>query len=279
MKNGLATWHYPHRSILENVAFFADHGFESVSLLGYHMDRVCSVDEQAEELARLVREKNVVLTVHHKLPADHSEQNVAQFQTAMDRIGAWQERHGSLAVLSFDVSSGIRDNVAPYVDYVLRAVPRSKVALEDFGLTPAERAQIEYLKSEERFGYLLDIGHMYIRLRGENRGSGVIFTNHPDECPADPCPTREDFLRAFRSKEFPVFEIHLHNNDGFADRHFFLEDGTLDVSIIADVLREIGFNGILTIESAPGFTFKCVYPESDERILKTYELWKKCIGK
>jgi sugar phosphate isomerase/epimerase len=60
--------------------------------------------------------------------------------------------------------------------------------------------------------------------------------------------------------------------------HYFLDDGTLDIKMIADVLKTIGFDGVLTIESAPGFVFPCAYPESDERILQTYKIWKECYG-
>ena len=278
MKNGLAIWHYPHRSVLENVMFFAKQGFDSVSIHGNHMNKICSDDNQAEELARLITENGVALTVHHKLPDDHSEESVSSFRSAIDRFAAWQSKYKCLDILSFDVPQNIRENITPYVDYVMASVLFSKIAVEDFGLTSAEKAQIEHLKSNERFGYLIDIGHMYIRICGKNSEGLTLFTNSPDECSVNERPSYEEFLKALRSKEFPIFEVHLHNNDGINDMHYFLDDGTLDIKMIADVFREISFDGILTIESAPGFKFKCVYPESDKRILETYALWKKHIG-
>lgn len=279
MKNGLAIWHYPHRSVLENVAFFAEQGFESVSILGYHMDQVCSDEQQSEALARLIADKGLVLTVHHKLPLSHLEESVASFHATIDRFAAWQSKYKCLSVLSFDVLEPIRDCITAYVDYVLEKVPVSKIALEDFGLTSAERQQIEHLKSNARFGFLLDIGHMNIRLHGKRQEGERLMLNSPDECPATDHPTAENFLQAFRSKEFPIFEIHLHSNDGITDMHYFLDDGILDVQIIADVLKEIAYDGILTIESAPGFMFPCVYPDSDKRILQTYAIWKQCLSK
>ena len=128
MKNGLATWHYPHRTVLENVAYFADNGFESVSLHGNHMDEICRSEENSLELARLLNEKNLVLTVHYKLPADHGVETVRAFYESIDRIASWQKKHGKLCVLSFDVLDKIRDNVAPYIEYVLKNVPVSKIA-------------------------------------------------------------------------------------------------------------------------------------------------------
>ena len=279
MKNGLAIWHYPHRSVLENVLFFAEQGFDSVSILGYHMDEICADEQQSAELARLINEKRIVLTVHHKLPLNHSEESVSSFKATVERFAAWQRKYKSIDILSFDVLEPIRDCITPYIDYVLEKVPFSKIALEDFGLTNGERQQIEHLKSCERFGYLIDIGHMYIRMHGKRHEGETLMINSPDECPATEQPTAEDFLRAFRSKEFPIFEIHLHSNDGITDLHYFLDDGVLDVKMIADVLKEIDYRGILTIESAPGCMFRCAYPESDKRILETYKLWKQCIGK
>lgn len=274
MKNGLAIWHYPHRNVVENVAFFADNGFDAVSVLGMHMDKVLLDEEKAEALAKTVMEKGVVLTVHHKLPKSHSEEAVLTFKAAIEKIGQWQKKWGLISILSFDVADEIRDNAAPYIDFVLDNVPNCKIAVEDFGLNALEVAQIEHLKGESRFGYLIDIGHMFIRLIGKNNEGYDLFYNWPEECERCSNPQKEHFLKAIRTKKFPIFEIHLHNNDGIDDLHYFLEDGELDIKMIAEVLKEIEFDGVLTIESAPGYRFKCKYPESDERILKTYEFWK-----
>ena len=278
MKNGLAIWHYPHRTVLENVAFFAQQGFDSVSILGFHMDEICADEKQSAQLAQLISDEGIILTVHHKLPLSHEKESISSFKATIDRFAAGQKRYGLLSVLSFDVAQKIRDNVTPYVEYVLEKVPQSKIAVEDFGLNAAERAQIEHLKEEKRFGYLLDIGHMYIRLCGKNESTLTLFTNSHEECSATDMPSFKEFLAAFRSKEFPIFEIHLHNNDGINDMHYFLDDGTLDIKMIASVLKEVDFDGILTIESAPGCVFECVYPESDKRILESYALWKRYIG-
>ena len=134
------------------------------------------------------------------------------------------------------------------------------------------------MNCHERFGSLIDIGHRYIRICGKNAEGFTLFTNSPDECSVNERPSYDDFLKALRSKDFPIFEVHLHNNNGIDDMHYFFDDGTLDIKMIADALCEISFDGILTIESAPGFRFTCVYPESDKRILETYALWKKYIG-
>lgn len=279
MKNGLATWHYPHRDILENVEYFTKCGFESVSLHGTHMSYVCEHEDLSEKLAELIKTNNLILTVHHKMPADHSEENVFQFKTSVDLFSAWQKKHKALSILSFDVPEKIRDNVKPYVDYALEKVEDSKIALEDFGLNDKEKSQIEHLKGNKRFGYLIDAGHMYIRICGKVKEGLTLFCNSPEECAVNENPSAEDFLTAFKSKEFPIFEVHLHNNDGKEDLHYFLEDGTLNMDIIAKVLKTVSFDGVVTIESAPGFKFKCEGSEADEGINKTYSYWKECLEK
>ena len=113
MKDGLAIWHYPHRSTIENVLFFASQGFSSVSLLGYHMDDICKRPDLAGMLAHIVREKNLTLTVHSKLPASHGEEDVAFFRASIDGYAAWQKEYGLISVLSFDVAEAIRDNLTP----------------------------------------------------------------------------------------------------------------------------------------------------------------------
>ncbi|MBQ6990952.1 MAG: hypothetical protein IJN58_07835 [Clostridia bacterium] len=273
MKDGLAIWHYPHRSTIENVLFFASQGFTSVSLLGSHMDDLCKRPDLAKLLADIVKEKDLTLTVHSKLPASHGEWDVAAFRASIEGYAAWQREYGLISVLSFDVADAIRDNITPYLQYVLDAVPGCKVAIEDFGLNPAERGQIECFKSEPRFGYLLDMGHMFIRLRGKN-DRATLFRHSDEEAPQSDNPGYDHFMAAFRSKEFPIFELHVHNNDGERDMHYFLEEGTLDIPMLARVIRDFGFDGVLTIESAPGFQFPCVYPESDQKILETCRYWK-----
>ena len=176
--------------------------------------------------------------------------------------------------MSFDVPSKIRDNATEYIEYVLDYKQFGKVAVEDFGLCSEEKAQIEHLKGNKRFGFLVDVGHMYIRMIGKNKKGVTIFTNSQEECPKTDAPCYDDFIKAFATKEFPIFEIHLHNNNGVDDMHYFFDDGIIDIKMIARVLADLKFDGILTIESAPGFQFKCEYPESDIRIKETFEFWK-----
>lgn len=275
MINGLAIWHYPHRNDVENARFFAENGFTGVSMHGRAMAKVGMNEELSEAFASVIKEKNLVLTAHGKLPLTHDEKDVEVFKRDIDFIAKFQKKYGLLEVLSFDVPLEVRDGVLPYLEYVLGYEEFGKVAVEDFGLTEEERKQIEPLKGNGRFGYLLDIGHMNVRLRGTGI-ENLLFFNCPEECPETENPGFAEFLQAFRSKEFPVFEIHLHNNDGIHDLHNFLESGTLDVKHIAQVLKEIQYQGVVTIESVPRLQ-GLHYPESDERIIQTLHYWEDLI--
>ncbi len=273
MKNGLAIWHYPHRTMEENIRFFADQGFPAVSVHGAQFVSALACGE-GDALAKAVRESGVTLTVHYAMPRAHEVERILAFRQGIDTIAAFQATHGLIKILSFDVPAPIRDKIAPYINYVLDHVSGCSVAVEDFGLTPAERGQIEYLKGNRRFGYLVDIGHMFIRLSGKNTGGKPLFTNRSDECPPCENPGYNEFMRAMASKEFPIFEMHLHNNDGVGDVHWFLENGALDIAMIARVVHDMDYHGIMTIESAPGYKFECHGRDADEGILRTFAYWK-----
>lgn len=276
MKNGLAIWHYPHRTIEENIRYFARQGFPAVSVHGAQWIEALNRGE-GPLLAAAVRESGVSLTVHYCMPRSHEAEQVERYHQGLEALAAWQETYGAIEILSFDVPAPIRDDIVPYLNDAMSCVTGCPVALEDFGLTPDERRQIEPLKGNRRFGYLIDLGHMFIRLCGKNTSGKPLFTNHFDECPANEAPSYDEFMRALASKEFPVFEMHLHNNDGVSDLHWFLENGSLDIPMIARVVRDVDFQGIMTIESAPGYKFECRGEAADRGILGTYAYWRTCM--
>ena len=278
MIHGLAIWHYPHRSIADNIRYFAARGFASVSAHGAQLVRALAEDSVSEEIAAAARETGVVLTVHYALPKNHAEDTVAEYRRGISVLAAWQRDYGLISVLSFDVPQGIRDDVYGYIRLALEQVSDCRIAVEDFGLSAAERDQLVFLRDEPRFGYLVDIGHLFLRIRGQNRSGKALFTNAPDEHLPVLCPDHADFAAALSSKELPVWEIHLHTNNGTDDLHWFLEEGEMDVAAVARALREWGFEGILTLESAPGFRFACHGTDADEGILRTFAYWQSLQG-
>ena len=278
MLQGLAIWHYPHRTMVDNIRYFAALGLDSVSVHGAQFVNAIADSAVWDAIGQAVRETGVVFTVHYCLPRGHDPEAVAVFEAGISAIAAWQRTHGSIAVLSFDVPQTIRRGVGigGYLDFVLETVPDCRVAVEDFGLNAAEREQIAHLKGKDRFGYLVDIGHLFLRMRGENTSGKTLFSHAPDEGPVSKTPDAAAFAAALAGKDFPIFEMHLHKNDGVEDVHWFLEQGEMDIPAVAKALREMGFNGVLTVESAPGFRFECRGKDADEGIGRTLEYWKKC---
>lgn len=278
MKYCIADWHYPHRTFVENLIWFSTHGFDVISVLGSQFVEAIRDEEIAEQTAFTMMEFGKTLTVHGKLPADHSEDNVEAYRKELLDIGAWQKKHGYIRVLSFDVPEAIRGGIVPYVKMALDLVPGCRIAVEDYGLTEAEADDVRALEGEKRFGYLIDIGHMNIRLAGKNTSGHTLFTRSEIECGGQPFTNdAAGFLAALRSKPFPVVEIHFHNNDNEHDLHLFLEDGSLNMEEPLKAIRDFGFEGILTIESAPGFQFPCYGQEADDGIMRTYKQFKEMV--
>lgn len=279
MLQGLAIWHYPHRSISDNIRFFASQGFDSLSVHGAQMVNALEDPTVGKELASAVCENGIVLTVHYSLPRNHSTEAVEVFRRGISALAEWQREYGLISVLSFDVPQSVRDGagIGTYLSYVLETVSDCRIAVEDFGLNQPERDQIIHLKGHLRFGYLVDIGHLFLRIRGLYTGGKTLFTYAPDEHIQTLCPDRTAFRDALASKEFPIFEIHLHNNDGVNDLHWFLEQGELNIRAVADALKDLQYDGILTIESAPGYRFECRGNDADEGILRTFSYWKSLL--
>ncbi len=279
MKTGLAIWHYPQRTLAENIAFFAGHGFESLSSIGSVMVKHCLKEAAGEQLAAVLRQTGIELTVHHKLP-DLDKYSDAEFYRDICLMRTWQEQHGLLSILSFDVPQSIRDRQAgAYIDFVLRAFEgtATRVAVEDYGLNDAERAQLAPFEGNPRFGLLIDIGHMNIRLSGGGNPLRTLFAPSGEGAPRPVGDNGyEAFCHAFACKTFPIFEIHLHNNDGKLDLHNFLECGTVQAADIARTLRTVGYDGVVTIESVPG-CHGLQGDVGDERILQTYAYWKEIL--
>ena len=266
MVTTLAAWHYPHRTMEENIVYFAEKGFKGISLLGSQTADMLR-EGRGEAVAALIKKYGLTLTVHGKMPSTHNPEDVAAFEEEIRLFGEWQKAYGVMHILSFDVSRKIRDNFVPYGRFVLETVPEITIAVEDVGLNAEEYRQMEILGEDKRFGVLVDIGHMFLRLTAQKKDE--VWSSQQ---------WHKRFVDALRALPLWIPEIHLHNNDGRRDMHWFLEEGDLDIPMISRVLDEIGYNQVLTIESAPGFQFPCYGEEADTRILKTWDYWKAIRG-
>jgi sugar phosphate isomerase/epimerase len=112
-----------------------------------------------------------------------------------------------------------------------------KFAVEDF---PLDNLAIDYYSRDlrplldcSRYGILVDIGHMNLRRTGEAYFRAFTVGQYIERIPR------------------PIFEVHVHDNNGRQDEHKPLGEGNIDFAAIAAALKAIGFDGVSTIETAP----------------------------
>ena len=135
-----------------------------------------------------------------------------------------------------------------------------RFAVEDFPLD--EKALSFYedglvrLVKNPRFGILVDLGHMNMRLQKENSDfKGMSISQYLSGVP----------LR--------IIEVHIHDNMGDKDSHGHLGFGNLDFSEVANALETVGFEGVSTIEIAPSFHGST--PEQSKPLAKeSLETWR-----
>ncbi len=232
MKRGITVWNYAGDAV-ENTWQFHRMGFDAVSFLGRSFDALAPAEE--ERVAACIRETGMTFTIHHRLPNSEDPAACGAFLTGMEHIAAWQARYGLLTGLTFDFWHA-HALLMPYLDAALGLLRGSGVtiACEDTPLDAAEYAFFEpLLKPGDRFGILVDAGHM--NLRQTKRGAR-----------AD-----EAFEMAIRALPVPLFEVHLSDNHGLTDEHATLGEGTLPLGAFTRGLNAIGFDGIATIERVP----------------------------
>jgi sugar phosphate isomerase/epimerase len=94
-----------------------------------------------------------------------------------------------------------------------------------------------WTEKHPHLGVLIDLGHMNLRLR---------------EPKHDPQPLRPGAIETYlRGIPWEISEVHVHSNDGTKDQHAPPYAPNADLVTAAGVLREIGFQGVSTIEFAP----------------------------
>ena len=60
MLNGLAAWHYPHRTLIENIEYFTAQGYEAIGLLGSHF--IDGIRADGEKLAAAMKASGKAFT-------------------------------------------------------------------------------------------------------------------------------------------------------------------------------------------------------------------------
>ncbi len=258
MKTAIAIWNYcwNPENIMEWIVKFAESGFEAVSFnpRQFGDGRTGCLPE----ISALLTECNLTATLHGKV-SGNSDLMDTVVQALSENLYA-----ATMDPRRIQTSIGHIHNAAAEIDAIQRLLNLTsdsdiRVAIEDF---PLDRAALDfYMKdlddiySDSRTGILIDVGHMHLRM---NQSSYFRNQSVPDY---------------FRSLPCPLVEVHLHDNNGKQDQHGHFGFGGINFAEVASALKEIRFNGVCTIEIAPGF-HDSTPEESLPRAIESLQTWR-----
>ena len=164
MKNCVTVWNYPGDKI--EIAYrFHELGFDAVSWLGSDFANMTEAED--ERLVEMLRKTGMLLTVHSRMPNPDKPELCEAFHREMRRAAAWQKKYGLIYSYTFDFWTAVETTV-PYLDEALKTFRGLNVvvACEDIPLNAHQlEAFLPYITDEDKFGVLIDVGHMNIRQR------------------------------------------------------------------------------------------------------------------
>jgi sugar phosphate isomerase/epimerase len=269
---GIAVWNFEGEHLGPKLRMFAEMGYTAASINNSLMDTL-SADDEAEA-TDIAEEYDLQLTVHGGLirPGEPVDEHLVMSRA--ERTLRWHERTGRIVCTSYDVPSvQVREGVkrkdpAPILDITrelldLFAGSGVRVLLEDCPLDlEAARLFEGWTVEYPHLGMLADLGHMNIRLR-----------EHESDRPLQPGAV-ETYLKAI---PWEIVELHVHSNDGSRDQHAPPYAPNADLPTAAKVLREIGFDGVSTIELVPAW---CGMPAEEimPACRRSLEYWRNLLG-
>ena len=232
MKKGVTIWNYKQKPTMEMAREFYEAGFDAISWHGRYFSE--ADDRGRDEIADFLNETKMYFTVHHRLPkAKDDDDYYKAFYVHMDRILNWQIKYGLLGGLTFDIYSEYESTLS----YLADAIKMFRgtgvfLACEDVPLTQDVYDGFfkNFLTADDNFGILIDIGHMNIRMTQQNKRG------------------HQDFIDVFNNLPLQLKEIHLHDNLGENDDHMYSGYGTLPHNSIAQGLKAINFDGVVSVE-------------------------------
>ena len=238
MRYATAIWNYtePGVPLPDLVREFVDFGYDTISLSSGQFPDFD--DPSLRETAALVRDRGLGVTIHGAF--DFGVEGVAR---ALDLFG------DAVLAATFDPltevdscgSSYATARMAPVVAEILRRSEGSglRVGIEDLPLDThaldTYRADLGPLTENPRYGMLLDVGHLNLRLRRWSYYQSLSVADTITRIP------------------IPIVEAHLHDNNGEGDQHGHFGFGNVDFAAVAEALRSVGFEGVSTVEIAPSF--------------------------
>ncbi|HUT36304.1 MAG TPA: sugar phosphate isomerase/epimerase [Planctomycetota bacterium] len=263
MRYGIAVWNFREEGVplVRLVEEFADSGFDAVSFLPGQIVQ-CS-DGEAQELLSLLRERDLVATVHGNF-----QMASADVETLVARLGDRLVALTMDAAMTADSCGHFYDGqkMAHFLAEIEDATDGTplRFGVEDF---PLDRLALDRYRDDlgplldcPRYGTLIDLGHLNLRVRQADYFRSM---------------TPADYIRRV---PLPIIEVHVHDNKGERDSHGPIGFGTVAFAEIAAALREVGFDGISTIEIAPSFhgsTPAASKPRASESLQAWRALWEE----
>lgn len=257
MRYANAIWNYaePAQPVLDVAGEFADLGYDAISLSS---TQLAKLREEAEGIAALVQERDLALTMHCSFDV-----TIADIEAAFSWFGDALRAITFDAVMTFDPRGGFYDTgrMVSLLRDIIEASEGSelRVAIEDFPLDDSAldfyRQDLDVLLQCARYGILIDVGHLNMRLTGGGYFEGMSVAEYMQRLP------------------LPIVEVHLHDNNGQKDEHGHFGLGNIDFVEVAAALKSVGFDGVSTIEIAPSF-HGSTPAESKPRAKESLEQWR-----
>jgi sugar phosphate isomerase/epimerase len=255
-------WAYqePDVTLAELIEQFHAFGFDGVSV---GSEQFLELDaHEADSVAALLRERGLIVTVHSNFRL-----KPLGAQRLIECLG------DSLYSITFDAAtvagaSGVEYDAARMSALLQEIIAISqgtqlRVGVEDF---PLDRSVIDLhaehlqpLLESPRYGMLLDVGHLNLRLRADRASPTSGVAESVGRVPV------------------PIVELHLHDNRGERDDHAHIGFGSVPFEQVAAGLRSIGFDGVSTFEITPryhGSTPADSKPRARESLNRWKALWE-----
>lgn len=262
MHYAIAIWNYyePPTRLPALIEEFAGMGYDAMSFTSAQL-KVLDPGE-VQDAARALEALGLVATMHGNFAV-----SVEDLLGYLDLFAGRVIRCTWDAQMHSDTRGSFYDTgaMAPYIGGVLCGSEGSglMVGVEDFpldmGALDYYRSDLEPLIASGRYGMLIDVGHMNMRLHGGGYFEGQSVGDY------------------FRALPLEIVEVHLHDNDGTRDQHGHFGFGNTPFEQVAGALREVGFAGVSTIEIAPTFhgsSPRESKPRAQESLTRWRELWE-----
>lgn len=271
LKYGFSQCNFPHMDMFQCIEFAKSNGFDFLETYWEHVTD--TIINDGEKFADVLKKSGLNLTIHHALLV---EKRTDEFERSILAIKDWYDKYGLLNILSFDTWVN-RTISFKHLLWVLELFKDTKVKIltEDYPVLSWQLERWAEVKKYNNYGLLLDIGHMNLRLCDNGEYQPYEITSQVGEAaPLLPCDNSpEAFYNALKNKPLPIYQIHVHNNDGIKDCHDSILNGTANYEEIIKILYKLEFDGFVDFELVPELHNK-YGAEAEKMLLEDFEFWK-----